>query len=252
MGLHAIGIRADASGAHVRDSAARVGASRDSGVGRLGRRRGALSRGRARAGPSAQALSVGGEKGYETGSVSLPLALLLMGVMSWSFGVAGLMRQFGEVARLQLSLNDCVREHVHSLRDSIDGVESTNIKMRAVRVAIVAAAMEPATQAALRKSLAVLGLLQQGQRIRWEASRVAWQVRRCGEAALLRGGGGFPWTTPTPDILGPRPLEWTGGECLKLGAVRPPRTAAASLSRDPFGKWSAAWVTPRRLVSGDC
>jgi hypothetical protein len=201
----------------------------------------------------------------ETGALSLPLLAALMAISLAGMGTWGVMRHWRHVIELQLRLDRCVGEAALDLRQTLGRIEKENLAMEAARAAVaIGTVLAPEAAAALREALEAAVAAQEAEIGRWQIRRGLWIARRgCGEESWLWTRAPalpkMPWHRPPPDVLGPKPLDWTGGqEPLRIELARAPRASAALVWIDPDGRpgklgewknelsWKAAWTVPSR------
>lgn len=137
---------------------------------------------------------------------------------------------------LQLRLDRCVEEVARELVAIQDGIEDSNLRMKAERAAAAAAAAPSfgasieAAQPALEAEVA----FQEIQRGRWLLRQARWiAVRGCdGKRDALWPLPNLRWSRKAADSIGPRPLEWDGTDTrLAIRLWRSNRFSQARVSR---------------------
>ncbi len=178
------------------------------------------------------------------------MVILMCGLGTW-----GILRSWRSNAETQLRLNRCVGENARALRSHLNLIETTNIKIRGLRVSVEAAQvllrveLVPPLLAAIHAAV----LAQEGALWAWKARRAAWALRRgCGQWG--DGATSLPQLNlrrGLPDQAGQQPLEWIGKrpDEFRIQAYHPPRVAAARVadqSESSFfsGSWLAEWIAP--------
>jgi hypothetical protein len=195
----------------------------------------------------------------DRGSLTLPLALMLVAGTFMSFGTWGLMRRWRHLTELQDRLDRCVGETALELRGSLTRIEDANRRMAELRAAQAIAAASGLAGETLA-ALEVQASLQDLELLRWKARQARWLAERgCDRVQDLPVPlPEMGWFRPPPDPLGPQPLRWQPGvpRDLKIGLFHSPRAAAARVSADGaampglriggFGseRWKAAWTVP--------
>lgn len=135
---------------------------------------------------------------------------LAIGVLGSAFlGIHGLQQLSYRRASIWVRLDECVGKEALRLRDVLNSLESSNIRIEALRVSIEAASEAPPLQASLKAALQAQVLLQEMELVRWRARTVRWNAGLlCGE----RGERAFPnselpFRRNPPDPIGPQKLE---------------------------------------------
>lgn len=149
--------------------------------------------------------------------------------------------------KLQLDLDTCVAEVTRELKQLQNSIESSNLRMKSLRISITAA-IDPRIQAALKLWLKAEKTAQDLQKTRWEIKRAAWLVKRGCDS--IRGiPSPLPhllWNRPPADAIGDHPLQWLGerkNARLKIMLFKKPRYSVAEVFY--FGKnWNATWTSP--------
>jgi len=199
--------------------------------------------------------SRGTPKGIQ-GSVQFALVMVVLVMVLGGFGIWGIQVEH------QLRLNRCVGKAAHRLRDTLVDLESSNQRMRELRVSIAAAMGEfPAAVPPLKIALQGVAKVQDMRLWAWKAHQGQW---------LLTWGCGNirdrPLPLPSlkhyrspPDILGPPPLEWPGlmPKTFFIQVSYKNRHSAAHVQIEPSGKggfyetitghqkWKASWTSPQ-------
>ena len=198
------------------------------------------------------------------GAILLPLGLVTAFFSVAGIGLWGVMSGWRKTAEIQLRLDSCVAGRALELRDRLTSVGNANLRIKAIRLALVAATLLPEARAALEAALKIQVALQDGQVLGWQWWQGLWLARRGCDGRDYPVGGlpDLPWLgREWPDMLGPQPLrEKPGGGSefyIRLAGARK-RFSAALVSRfekSPQNKgafndivttnrWRAKWARP--------
>jgi hypothetical protein len=188
----------------------------------------------------------------QKGSMHLLLAVLLFFLTMSGFGVWSISRRWRHLVETQLRLNQCVGQVALQLRDSLNTLALANQRIYQVRLAMVAAVAEPSLLPALKTALQALVVQQEVAQIRWKVARARWLLpKACGnQPDLGLPLPGIPVTREVADILGPRPLRWTGQmpSVFYVRRLHSPRATSARIEGGSYGnpgetaKWRATWT----------
>ena len=183
------------------------------------------------------------------GSLHVALLLALVVISSASFGVWGLLRHWRHIAELQLRLDRCVGETALDLKKTLVRIEKENLGIRALRVAVIAAAAVGQAGEA-RALLEVAVLFQDMERVTWKAKQLKWlALRGCGQAGdLPRPLPTMNWERPPEDAIGAQALSWEPGapRMMRVEVAHLPRAAAAEVSGESNeirSEWKAKWAS---------
>lgn len=192
----------------------------------------------------------------ERGVLQIPLMIAMgiiaiTGLMTW-----GILRLWRHHAETQLRLDQCVGHTALELKERLKSIDSSNLIIKGLREAIAAAqaSLHPELIPPLQEALEGEVFEQEAVQAKWDFAQASWIARRGCDGKS--GDLGIPlpsmqWMRPPPDLLGQRPLVWTGSHPadLRIQLIHLPRAAAARVSErtDTKGDWHAKWTVPFSL-----
>lgn len=153
---------------------------------------------------------------------------------------------------LQLRLDRCVEETTSELMRIQNQIERSNDRMRAERIAGIAAAV-PTAGSSLKVAKSVLAaemIIQESLRVKWKIREGSWILRRgChGKTDLFLPLPRLRWWRPPDDAVGAMPLEWKGAkEGLAIHLWKENRFSQAEVRIEPHGKWDGRWIPRTRI-----
>jgi hypothetical protein len=185
----------------------------------------------------------------EDGSFQLPFLLILMCLFLYGLGTWGILRRWNSLVETQLHLDRCVGQTALEFRDLLIRLEEGNQKISFLRGSIVAALPTPAGPKlipALRTALKLVVLGQDGLQLKWKMKQGKWRtLGSCGKwedhASPLPQ---LKYIRPSPDVIGPLPLQWIDMPFeFHFHVWRSPRHAAARVRKEEES-WKAQWSIP--------
>jgi hypothetical protein len=176
-----------------------------------------------------------------------PLCVGLLIVLALAgFGTWGLLRAWRFKVETQFRLDHRVAQEALALKQSIAVVESSNQRMTMIRETALTGSvvLNAAAMAAIRAELEVEKILQEGIRLKWEATQAEWLLTQPGSSMKLAD-----WTRLPDDELGAQPFNWSDAD-FELETRSGSRKAAAKISGDrtnetPAHEWHAEWTNFR-------
>jgi hypothetical protein len=199
-----------------------------------------------------------GARFNQNGSLQVWLLLTLGVVCISGFGLWGVMRHWRFVVETQLRLNQCVGTTAQEFRSSLNKIDASNLRIKALRVSMGAAQAQPALAPPIQAALQLEVIHQNSLLALWKVRAVRWLAERG-----CRKSGDWGWPLPTlnyfrtpPDALGPQELQWRGvmPEEFQFQARHSPRFSAAVVRKESHAfqvqsSWKAFWSSPS-LLSG--
>jgi hypothetical protein len=168
----------------------------------------------------------------ESGALSVPLALLLSATLAFGIGGWSLLHRWRVLAEVQLRLDRCTGQAAQDLKRAFERVQRLNQAIRAARATLAAGILVPEAAAAAREALQAAYAAQELVMAAWRAKQGYWLLRRgCGKSGDIASPlPSLPWTRDLPDVLGPKPVRWSGSSSTFLiQAANGPRRAAAKV-----------------------
>jgi hypothetical protein len=185
-----------------------------------------------------------------SGQLMLPLALLLGLMATAAIGLLSLQESWRRRVQAQLQLDRCAAELALSLRKIQRSLETTNTAIQVARASKVAASAAGQGQivATADASIKLLIATQQLQLAQW----MALQIGKGSRAGCLTAPRPLAWIRPSPDPVGPRPLEWPSHEPRRIelkfrrGFLKGVLKSHAVVfdeqrNGNPSGKWTASY-----------
>jgi len=179
------------------------------------------------------------------GSLHLPLSIALSIITFTGLGLIGLERNLKNITELQLRLDRCVGKTAIEYKNTLTKIEKINKKIKVARIALALSNIEPEAAMALSVYLKKLIFSQNLLITKWRAKNVLWLSNKlCKKNSDLSGPmPTLPWVRDPPDMLGQKPLRWTGKhtEVFRIWLYHKPRYSSATLEGDPNELFKANW-----------
>jgi len=183
------------------------------------------------------------------GSISLLSLLGLMAALTLALGTVQLLWRWRHLMQEQLRLDHCVAQTAADLKNRLTQLKAANLRIHALRAALLAAQAQPETIPPLRLALGLQVALQDEALTAWKVKQVFWLLPT---SCKGRNDSHTPlpslnFIRPPADGIGPQAL--TGFDRLsalfRIEAWHLPRKAVAfvhhSIQPSKTGTWTASW-----------
>jgi len=194
------------------------------------------------------------------GSLHFPMLMAVAVLVLSGIGVWGLMNHWRMLVGTQLRLDRCIGSISQEFRNRMNTIERANSNIKRLRLAIVAATLEPSLIPPLKAGLTLEIVLQDANLAAWKLRQLQWVTY---QGCLKPGDWYLPlpsmqWTRLPDDPLGPMPLQWSGASpgFFHIEAGRGSRTSAAQILRESEKrefyaqpKLMARWTTPKKFLA---
>ena len=167
----------------------------------------------------------------QEGVLTIPMALSILIIATSGLTLWGMLRHWKNLAETQLRLDRCAGQTAQELRDTLSSLESSNFRIKGLRIARGATAIAPPVSAALEIALLAQVAIQEIQRAKWEVTRLRWLTHlRCGSLKDMPSPlPSMKWLRDPPDAIGPNALRWEGEwpKDFQIQVTHYPRAAGA-------------------------
>lgn len=186
------------------------------------------------------------------GFILFPLILCIFLIFAASISLLFLKCHFRKTVLEQKRLDQCVQNTSITLLKIQNGIEASNLRMKAARIA--AKSPVPYLKQAAQIDLALEFSFQESLLFLWTKHQMNWVLKKgChSQNDLFYPINSLKWVRDPPDLDGPKPLNWTGTfpEHFKIFLSNGKQVSYAEIegkNQMPKVVWKADWQQWTRI-----